>query len=429
MQTKSKDQPVRRAGVVILVLIVVTTGSYIRTRTVEESTEADWLVLLQIGLCLAGAAAGILLIRKHSAGAVAGRLLIGYCVAVIAAGAFSPYFTLVAGYWILLAGASLLLIGLVSSSETEASLRRIEFVIFGAVAVMILKDAVISWFFLDPGKTDEIYRLGENTSSANALGMIAAIAFCMSFTTPAFSNGARYRRYGWRALFALIILLTRSRVALIGAADGMFARLWHRRVHSRGGRSRILAVAIPWWAGSLVVLVVIAWTMGAQPVTAMVELVNRREDSRMIMSFTGRTEVWSYALQRIFDSLYSVVLGHGYGVSKFVLNENNWTASFFAYHAHNTFLEALLSTGLVGTVPLLLLLAYSLSWHVRFSRLRDSFSLDFMLRAVSAVTLILSYLLTESDLASKIGPITIVFLFYVLALDRQVPFKRRAREQ
>jgi O-antigen ligase len=190
-----------------------------------------------------------------------------------------------------------------------------------------------------------------------------------------------------------------------------------------------LAAAIPCWAGSLVVLAVIAWTMGVQPVTAMVEFVNRREDAGTIMSVTGRTEVWSYAIQRIFDDLHSVVFGHGYGVSKFVLNENNWTASFFTYHAHNTLLEALLSTGLAGTVPLLLLLAYSLSWHVRFSRLRESFSLDFMLRAISVVTLILSSQFTESDLVNKIGPITIVFLFYGLALDRQAPFKRRVYEQ
>jgi O-antigen ligase len=236
-------------------------------------------------------------------------------------------------------------------------------------------------------------------------------------------------RYAWRILFIAVMLLTRTRVALIGLVLGACARLWYGRRRADPTRARVLTAAIPCWIGSLALLIVIAWTMGVQPVTAMVEYVNRSEDSATVMTFTGRTDVWGYAIHRIFDGFQSLLLGHGYGVSKLVLNDNNWRADFYAYHAHNTLLEALLGTGLIGAIPFVLLLAYSSTWLFQFTRLRNSFSLEFTLRAIAVITIILGSTLTESDLVTKIGPVSIVFLFYVLALDRQRYFRRRAYVQ
>jgi O-antigen ligase len=382
-------------------------------------------VIVQVGLCIAAGLVGIILIRRHSAGALASGLLIAYVVAVIGTSAFSSYFNLVAGYWVLLAGTSTLCIGLISSSPDESSLERIEFVIFAAMAVMVLKDTILSLFVVEQAELeDEVYRIGENTTSANALGVLAAMAFCMSFRSPATTKRARYARYAWRALFIAVILLSRSRVGLLGCIAGMLVRLWLSSRRSTNPRTRLLIAAIPCWIGCVFLIGAIAWVLGVQPVVAMVDMVNRNEDSATIMSVTGRTEVWPYAVQRIFESAQAILFGHGYGVSKFVLNENNWAATFYAYHSHNTFLEVLLSTGLFGAIPFLLLLAYSTTWVFRFSNLRKSFSIDFMLRAIAIVTLILSSIFTESDLVTKIGPITIVFFFYVLALDRRSAFER-----
>jgi O-antigen ligase len=415
----------RRIGLVILLLILVTTGSFFRARTVDESDSADWLVVLQLSLCVTAGLVGVVLIRKHSAGAVASGLLIAYVLAVIVTSVFSSYFKLVLGYWVLLAGTSILCIGLISSSPDESSLERVEFLIFAAMAVMVLEDAILSLFVVEPVDfEDGVYRLGENTTSANVLGVLAAMAFCMSFRSPSAKRGSRYMRYAWRALFLAVLLLSRSRVGLLGLLCGILIRFWFTRRRSTNPRVPVLIAAIPCWIGTIVVLGVIAWVMEVQPVTAMVDLVNRSEDSATLLSVTGRTEVWPYAIQRITESAQSIVFGHGYAVSKFVLNENNWSASFFAYHSHNTFLEVLLGTGLLGAIPFLLLLAYSTAWVFRFSQLLKSFSMDFMLRAIAVVTLILSSIFTESDLVTKIGPMTIVFFFYVLALDRRSAFTR-----
>lgn len=403
-------------GVVILILIFVTMSSFVRTREVDESETADWLVLLELGLCAAGGAVGCM-IRKGSVGTAA-RLLLAYCAAVAVSALFSSYSTVVAGYWLLLTGTSLLLIGLVSSLPDEPTLRRLESIIFGVLTLMIFKDAMLDWFFLDPRDIEEMYRLGENTTSANGLAMTAAMAFCMSFLTTADEKRGMRWRYALRAVFLLVLLLTRSRVGLIGLAAAMAARLWFRS-WSGETRSRILAAAIPCWIGSLVLVVFIAWIMRVQPVTATVDFLNRSEDSETLRSVTGRAEIWNNAIARIFDDAPSVAFGHGYGVSRLVLNENNLSTTFFAYHAHNTLLESLLGTGLFGTLPLLLLVGYSSRWVFRFSRLRQSFSLDLMLRAISIITLIISAAFTESAIANKVSSISILFLFYVLVLDRR----------
>jgi O-antigen ligase len=258
--------------------------------------------------------------------------------------------------------------------------------------------------------------------------MMSALAFFMSFGAPATPRNMKVR-YAWRILFIAVMTLTRTRVALIGLVLGACARLWYGRGSSDPARARLLAAAIPCWIATLALLIVITWTMGVQPVTAMVEYVNRSEDSATLMTFTGRTDVWNYATHRIFDSLQSVVIGHGYGVSRLVLDGNNWRVDFYAYHAHNTLLEALLGIGVVGAIPFMLLLAYSATWFFRYTRLRASFSLEFTLRAIAVITITLGSTFTESDLVTKIGPVTIVFLFYLLALDRQDCFRESAYVQ
>src|SRR5439155_17524272 len=117
-------------------------------------------------------------------------------------------------------------------------------------------------------------------------------------------------------------------------------------------------VAVPCLVASIVLFLAIAWLWRLPLVTGAVDFVNRGEDSETVMSVTGRTDIWSYATKRIVEGPIATVFGHGYGVSKSVLNENNWRISFFAYHAHNTFLEVVLSTGLVGGLPFVVLIVY-----------------------------------------------------------------------
>ena len=406
----------RILGMVLVAVILVVTGSYIRTRAVDESDTADWLVLLQFGLSAIAGLVGMLLLRKHSFMGTGARLQTLYLLAAITSAVFSRYSMLVAAYWTLLAGTSMLCIGLISSSPNANSVQRIERLMLVTLSFMIVKDTIINFFFLELPDTDDLYRLGEGTTSANSLGLAAALAFCMSL---GLSSGHRIRWFILRAFFVAAMILTRSRVALIALLAGCILRLWFAKRLPRRSRSHLLLAAIPLFLMSLAVLGVMAWTMRVPAVTAAVDFVNRGEDSSEVMSVTGRTDIWPYAIERILEGKTSLLFGHGYGASKEVLNENNWRARFFAYHSHNTILELLVSTGVAGTLPFLLLIAYSLRWFLGFFESCATFSSAFTLRAIAAITAILSSMMTESDLATKVGPILIVFMFYAMTLDRR----------
>jgi hypothetical protein len=83
-----------------------------------------------------------------------------------------------------------------------------------------------------------------------------------------------------------------------------------------------------------------------------------------------------------------------------------------------------LATGLVGAVPFFVLLGYSLKWFAGFSKVRLAFSSGFALRAITVIAAVLSSTSTETDLANKVGPVLIVYLFYLLSLDHQAAFAR-----
>jgi O-antigen ligase len=420
----------RRAGMLVLALILVTTGSYIRERVAEERSELDWLVIVQVGLALAGAYLGTQLIRRHPLSGFGTTVLAVYLLAVAASAPFSSYAALVAGYWLLLAGTSVLCMGLVSSSVTEESLRDVENLILATLSFMLLKDALIDAFYFQPQverleeQGIEMYRFGMGSTSSNSMGLLAAAAFWMSFKTPSEKGARNVLRFLWRGLFVAVVLLTRTRIALAALLWSGVLRWWFVHRRQRSSRPHSILIAMPCIIVSCVLLVTIGLLWRVPLITGTLDLVNRGEDSDTMMSVTGRTDVWPYAVKRILEGPTSTVFGHGYGTSKSVLNENNSTASFFAYHAHNTFLEVLLSTGVLGALPFLLLVVYSLTWLVRFSWLLESFSLGFALRAATVVSAILNSTMTESELAIKIGPVLVVYLFYVLSLDRQAAFLR-----
>jgi O-antigen ligase len=418
----------RRAGLVILALILVTTGSYVRTRSVDQSDTVDWLVILQLGLSITGGLLGLLLTPADALRRFGARLLAVYLMAISISGLFSPYSTQVFGYWTLLAGTAVLCAGLVFSSTSESSLRQVELLILGTLTFMLLKDAILDAlvFSREADRMADLgidfYRFGEGSTSSNSMGLTAAMAFWMSFGEVKTKRGRAWSLFT-KTAFVVIVCLTRTRVALAALVIGAILRWWFTHWRSRS-RSYGLLVAIPCIAGSAALLIALSWLWHVPIVSSAVELVNRGESSETIMSVTGRTDIWSYAIRRVFDGPISILFGHGYGVSKYVLNVNNWNAAFFAYHAHNTFLEVLLSTGLSGLVPFVILVGYSLNWLVQFSRVLNSFSFGFALRAISVVSAILISTMTEAELVTKTEPVVVVFLFYLLSLDRCATFLR-----
>ncbi len=261
----------RITGMFILSVILVLTGSFVRARIGDDVDTADWLIFTQVGFCVLGGFVGLLLMKRCGAGGFGTRAFIAYMLGVIVSGAFSAYVRFVFGYWLLLAGTGLLLAGLVSSSPSPESLGRLEKLILLTLAAMLLKDTIIDVFLRDvflqevvlreDYAGEELHRLGTGMTSANSMAMSAALAFWMSFGRRSKGFAHASWHWLWRGLFIAVILLARSRVALIGILAGSILSPWFAWRPSPAMNSHTLRLAIPCFIGSIAIATALAWVM------------------------------------------------------------------------------------------------------------------------------------------------------------------------
>jgi O-antigen ligase len=396
--------------------ILVLTGTYFRVRSADAVPETDWLVTAQLLICCLGGVLGISLIKKQSSLGIGTKVLIGYVISAGLSAIFSPYPKIVVGYWILLAGASLLTIGLTESARTQKALNRIENIWLLIITLLLAKDTVIAIFFQDFSEIQEgsePYRLGMGLTHANEMSLLATLAFWVSFK----EEGGKRPLVLWitRAFFILVILLTRTRIAIIGFMTVVVVYHWFRY----GFKRLHLRIIIFCLFLSGICIGILALSFELNWATTAFRFFNRYQDVDTILSFTGRTEIWFYAIKKVFESPISLFFGHGYGISRLVINEEMGGPSFYASHTHNTLIEVILTMGLLGFIPFIIMIALSLRWLTRFRILRQEFSTAFTLRAISVMCIILVSFTTEAYLGMKIGPIGIIYLFYFLALDRR----------
>ena len=409
---------VDKRALAVWVAILVLTGTYLRTRDADAIPTTDWLVILQVLTGGLGIVIGTLMIRKHGTG-FGGKAALACVVAAGSSAVFSEYTEVVAGYWVVLAGGYLLTIGLVRQSKRQEDLDLIEYACFLTLFAILLKDTVIGFAYPDPDAPEgELFRLGMGLTHANTMSILASIAFWMSFGR----DHPRQRLLLWpaRFLFIAVIVLSRTRIAMIGLVVAGIIRSAIRHTGGERARAYPLLVAIPCAFMTVIVLSVLAASWQIPAVASVAEAFNRGEDTQMVMSITGRTEIWTYALEKISDAPWPQFLfGHGFGISRFVLNDGYRATEYYAAHAHNGLLEIVLSMGLLGAIPFIVCVLYSLTWITRFANLQETFSMAFSLHAIAIVFIILLASVTEPFLGGKLGPVAMIFVFYYTALDQR----------
>jgi O-antigen ligase len=140
------------------------------------------------------------------------------------------------------------------------------------------------------------------------------------------------------ALFGLILTKSRTALFALAAAGAVGVILKYR------GRDRVLAIA---GMASILALGAIAYgflSFGTLDATADVASMGRREN---VSSLTGRLPLWEELVQAADDH---PLIGHGHGgfwTSKRIL----LYSEIFAWqipHAHNAYLDLVLSVGLIG---------------------------------------------------------------------------------
>jgi O-antigen ligase len=199
-------------------------------------------------------------------------------------------------------------------------------------------------------------RLGNNANELGiqaiwAIGLFLMLRSLRYITLPAvlFST----------AFLAVTIYFTGSRMA-IGTALAVAGFFFLRKAKTPS------IVMLGFIFTSAVVLVCLAISSGITAVDPdeVVQGLSRSGNAEEIYSFTGRTVIWEYALEKVRESPW---IGYGHGGSRYALAWfSNWGyGENDLHHAHNLLLNVTLSTGFIGGF---LVLAMLLSQLLRLFR-------------------------------------------------------------
>jgi O-antigen ligase len=400
-------------AIFIFICILVFHGTYFRIRPEAAAPTMDWLVFARLLTCAMGFMVGIVLLPRNIAWGFGAKILLFYVLATGISAINSPYPATVIGYFILLLGASVLMIALVYHAKNIVQLEKIEKIWFFIVSAFILKDTVTSLIFQEMRPAGEVVRLGMGVTHANALSFLAGLIFWISFTC----KRSKYPLvlWLWRVFLLYVIIAAVSRVSIAAFVIGGLCYILFRRKEYLNRWIVVFSCV-----GILVTVFALGLSFDQSWASDIVGYLTRRQDKTSLSTFSARTDIWQNAANQ---SLESPIIGHGYGVSRLTMGPLP-NHDFQPMHCHNEVLEVFFTTGLLGLIPFLLMFVYSLNWLRRSSWLSRTFSTDFTLHAICVVVMLLVSSIFEARIGGKLFPTHLLFFFYLLTMDRAKHFER-----
>ena len=398
-------------SLVVFVAIVTLQGTYFRLRPADLVPELDWLVLARLSACLIGLAVGIALIPQGVKWGAGAKLLTCYSIATLLSAAGSPLPAIVAGYAVLLLGAGFLVIGMVYHASDSVQIAQIERVWYLTMTVLVLKDALTGMLFPEM-QTDgeEILRLGMGVTHATTLSLSAGIVFWLSFRQGEQRHAVVC--WLWRAFLVYVLIAAVSRVSIVAFLAGGMAFLFIRT------RDRLLRWIIALSVSAAALFFLLSLSFELEWSKSIDGYLQRGQDLGEMATLTGRTFAWRHAFGKSFES---PLTGHGYCVSRFTLGPLP-DSGFQPAHCHNELLEVFFSCGILGFLPFLLMLTYSLKWFKGSSRRILADAPATAANAVIVMTMLLISSLFEARLGDHIEPVSLLFFLYLLTLDREGDF-------
>ena len=237
------------------------------------------------------------------------------------------------------------------------------------------------------GTRDDPWRFSTAFGHPSQISILAAVA--------AVGLAARAKGRGWLTLGPVIVFcivtnfMTVSRTGILGMLAGFVVVAANRR--------RLLPLTV--LAGVIVPLAL--WPERVQ--NGIVRYMARGQDAKALASVTGRDAVFAESWRRVVDSAF---LGEGFGASRTHLLAERWGAS----HAHNLFLQATTSLGLLGLVLVTFSVATFLRdmWLLRRAQGGQAAGEGAEFAAVAVPYL--AFCLLDSGFASMVDPSVLMFL-------------------
>ncbi len=307
-------------------------------------------------------------------------LLLGYVTIALVSALWSvvPAFSGGAGLG-LLAYVALACIVVVDLRE-ETVVRVIVWALLAFVCAGIVSAAVVpdlAWMNPSLEEAGAPDRLQGFASHPNVLGQFAGISMLMVVTARRQALIGRATFYGGLAIGFVTILATGSRTALIAVlvACGL--------VTARN--SRLGAAAAVAMVGVLSLVLILAGCDALPDLTGIFGALSRSGRQSEILTLTGRTDIWEIAWTNIMQKPF---FGWGYyGTERLLMDSVDPQFAYAARHAHNMFLQLLLSVGFLGSLPGFALIVLLISRFVmRPDRTRDQITLFVLVSGFSEPT-------------------------------------------
>jgi O-antigen ligase len=326
----------RHIGLSLLAACILVNDANFRVADAEE-VNADWQTALRLGLCALCGLYGAWNLP------VALRRLIRFPMAwllVFLAWGWLTLPTAIAPHYAAAACAALTSMVLFTAtlvertsgeSITKTIVTAIVLLAIGCWVAQFTRPELGQPDYLTPGHEPATWRLGGLTHP-NGLGAHCALAIGLLFV------GRSMWRWTWQSVgllsvfLAVTLLATGSRTSCLMIAVGL-AVLGVRRAPI------VLALAV-----AVLAAAVFVGEIGGVDWTVWLTALTRDGDVQEISTFTGRTDLWSMAIDHVARS---PLVGYGYGCSRYIFLD---LATFPATHPHNLLLDTMVETGIPGAL-------------------------------------------------------------------------------
>lgn len=323
-----------RFGLGLLAACIIVNDANFRVANPNEVT-LDWQTALRLALC--GLCGGYAVLNLRRAASSLARFPMAWLLLFTAWAAITlPYAiasTYAAGACAALVSTSWFAAAVVARVPGEAVVKTI----VGSVLLLAIGCWIAQFTrpdlgqpeYLTPGHEPAGWRLGGLTHP-NGLGAHCALAIGMLLVGRMSWNWNWISVLSFGAFFGATLICTGSRTSclMLAAAGAMFLL-----------RKNIGLVA--WTLAAMAGVVLAGEAVGADW-NFLLSRVTRENGLHELATFTGRTDLWTAALDFIAAS---PLRGYGYGCSRFLFLE---IADFPATHPHNLFLDTAVELGIIG---------------------------------------------------------------------------------
>nr|WP_275664482.1 O-antigen ligase family protein [Vibrio tubiashii] len=388
--------------------MIIFTVSTFRNRGVESSGFDLQLIIKALVWLMCGAVSLFFMLRVNiRPSSWTQALILVYAIFILMQSPLSPagsYSIMASVVFMIFVVANLVIFNLFDHSRAIEVFLKASLVLcfMSLVFYFLFPSIALQEYWNDLGYIEGV-RFKGIASNANAIGQVASISLFLLIVSATHTEMTLSRLVVMLGVLSVLVL-SQSRTSMLALVVATSYFLLHKRY------AYILYVLV---AGFTIGAIV--WV--SELYMHVLPSLSRSGGVEELFTFTGRTLIWEVVVDLISDKPWT---GYGYASSKTLIPLNFETSwGWTTVNSHQFILQLLLSTGFIGSLPILLILLTQLYFLITF-------------KAKLSSSLFIFVLITGILESGAIGPIpnylTLVWLITISVLFKEFQLERLPNE-